>query len=282
MLSLALALIAALASTVKASDPHVALPSRPPDFYVSSAWVDSNLWDLETQEVGDNCATYEVRVPVAPADTIATTYRQAFDYAYAAEIVVGSNVPPQAFLGGSWNMLTTAHGPNMIAGPGFNAPSCPIPPSYQISAPTAGAANNLALSVWPWGSTAPVWAAGSGLVEAWVPILNPHPITAPGEGVPGGLVAYQQIGLGEMAAWKTTNGVGVIRDEIARTREPRPYHSLWITPSTDPTVSWYSITNGDTYAHGVSYSVRMKARTRIAGWFVKAADVAANPAVLAP
>jgi len=258
LLALALVLIAPARG-------QLALPARAPDFVGGSPWVLEQPWDLETQSVNDNCATYPFLVPAAPADTLAVTSIIAPDYAYVGEVFVGSSAQPQQFVGGSWNMLSVAHRPNVIAGPGFNDPVCPIPwDGFPLFAPTAGASSNLIFMVWPYGSTPPP-GIPAGQVTFRQEILAPSPL-APSLGHG----PFQDSGYWAVEEWKTVNG----------TRAGRNYHELWLTPSTDPEMHWTGLGGNPAPYHSVGYGMHMEARMRIALWFVRASDVLANPSVI--
>ena len=267
-----LSLLALTLVLIAPAQGQLALPARAPDYVGSTGWVDEQPWDLETQLVNDNCQTYPLLLPVAPADTIAVTYRMAPDYAYDGDVFVGSSGSPTQFVGGSWNMLSLSHRPNVIAGPGFNNPVCPMPyDGWPINAPTVGASNNLAFAVWPMGSTAPL-GVPAGAATFRTEILAPNPATSPVGYGPTNVPAYQESGYWNVQEWKTVNG----------TRAGRDFHRLWVTPSTDPNMSWYSIAGGQSYSHTVAYSMKMQARMRLAVWYVRPADVLANPATIAP
>lgn len=288
ILSLPLALVSLVVLSLKASADGVQVPcpNRPPDAYVVGPWVPSNVWDLETADTFDNCSTAPVRVPVVAPDTLGVTIRVGHDYAYQADGYVGAGAPPTVFRAGSWNVLPIAHGPNQIVGPAtwLGWSGCPFTPAELVDAPVGGAPLGFSAVVWPIDQAPPSPSIPCGAFSSTVVVLGRHPVDAPKDpSVVGSLPAYQFRNPYSLELWKTTNGVGVIADGVARTREPRPFHELWITPATDVNPTWFPLNGGPAnYTHSVAYAVGGLQRLRLAVWEIKAEEAAAHPELLVP
>lgn len=278
-LAACLALLVAFVAPARASDPAPALPNRPPDFYVESEWAsENNAWDLQTQSLSQNCATVRFRVPAAPPNTQAVITRQLHDYEYEAEVVTGASAVPAAAVGGSWNCAFIAHDPNIIGGPAATSADCPVAFQGLVSGTNAGDPNNFAL-----------WIVPNAVQHQVIRILETDdPLTAPliyGPGAYpiGAMTAELEKYPWQVAKWKTANGYGEVKDlRDAKPKRVR-FHELYMTPVSDPDIYLLpqpGYTFGAGYSHSMTYSLTMRSKTRLAGWYVKPADIAANPALL--